>query len=348
MLLILTGVIAVAFHFPRQLVRNTLPHRIAVSGNKQQDPGVETSVAPTNISPPTPEQLLDHYNAGTSVYDTKVRFWGKVVDQDGKPVEGATIAAIVVTLRMVKYKDGYREFSILTAKSAADGTFLLEGADGFTLVIQHLGKDGYVLPSLYQEGTRFKGATYSYHYMPMGGEGHLFRPNPSAPVIFHLWKLNKPEPVAIADIGRGGPDIKVGGPLIPFLFSNFRITDIGTVEAPRWEVTVSGLEADDGVIKADSSDIFMFQAPESGYTHSITFRYGPEGTDSVKGEPGAPVRFYIRSKRGRWYSAEDCAFFSPEADGTVNPKIRTWTNPNGSRNLEHDAAHPLPRPSLDN
>jgi len=290
---------------------------------------------------------LERYNAGTSVYDTKVRFWGKVVDQDGKPVEGAKIAAFVVTLRMVKYKDGYREFSILTAKSAADGTFLLEGADGFTLVIQYLGKDGYVLPSAYQEGARFNGAKYSYFYKTMGGQENLFHPNPSEPVIFHLWKLNKPEPVRIIEARGSGPKVKVGTPPTPVLFSNISVTDIGSVEAPQWEVTVSALEADDGVIKADPLDIFMFQAPESGYTHSITFRYGLDGPGATIGEPCALVRFYVRSKRGRWYSAEECAFFAPDEEGLQVPKIRTWTNPNGSRNLEHDAAHPLPEPSLD-
>ena len=182
--------------------------------------------------------------------------------------------------------------------------------------------------------------------MPMGGGENLFRPNPSEPVTFHLWKLKKPEPVRISDIGRGGPKFKVEDPPTELFFSNFRVTAVGTVSAPQWEVAVSALEVDDGVIKADPSDLFMFQAPESGYTHSITFSFGPKGTDAIKGEPGAPVRFYVRSKRGRWYSAEECAIYSPEPDGTVTLKIRFWTNPNGCRNLEHDAAHPLPEPSL--
>ena len=85
---------------------------------------------------------MEQYNAGAGVYDTQVRVWGKVVDQNGKPVEGAAIAAFVTTLRMIKVKDAYREFSILTTRTAADGTFKLEGAAGFSLTIELLSKDG--------------------------------------------------------------------------------------------------------------------------------------------------------------------------------------------------------------
>ena len=150
----------------------------------------------------------------------------------------------------------------------------------------------------------------------------------------------------IVDIRGASPKLKVGAPPTPIFFVNVKLADVGTAQAPQWEVTVSGLEADDGVVKADPTDIFMFEAPESGYTHSIKFRYGTQGTDSVKGEAGAPARFFVRNKRGHWFTAEDCAFFSPNMDGTMIPKIRSWTNPNGSRNLEHDAAHPLPEPIL--
>jgi hypothetical protein len=102
--------------------------------------------------------LLDQRNQGVSAFDTKVRFWGKVLDQDGQPVEGATIKAIVTTLRMIKVEGGYREYDILTTQSAADGSFMFDGAEGFSLTIRQLSKEGYVLPSAYQAGTRWEGA----------------------------------------------------------------------------------------------------------------------------------------------------------------------------------------------
>jgi len=346
LLLILSNVIAVAIYFIQQRADNTSQINL-VDVSEAQPPGSHTCASPITAAPtPTPEQDLAEYNAGTGAYDTHVRFWGRVLDQNSDPVEGATIKASVTTLRMIKVEGGYREFTILTAQSAADGTFMLDGADGFSLSIRQLSKDGYVLPSAYQAGTRWGGATYFYCYKSIDGMEIAFRPDPSRPMIFHLWKLKKPEPVAIIDMSRGGPEFKVGAPPTPELFTNMTVTDVGTAQAPQWEVTVSGIKSDDGVVKADPSDLFMFQAPASGYTHSIKFKYGMKGTDAIKGEEGAPVRFYVRSKGGRWYSAEECAFFAPKGDGTIIPKIRSWTNPNGSRNLEHDAAHPLPEPLL--
>ena len=269
-----------------------------------------------------------------------------MVDQNGQPVAGATIRATVTTLRMVKVENGYREYEILAAQSAADGSFMFDGADGFSLTIRELSKDGYVLPSAHQAGTRWEGARYFYRYKSIGDAQKVFRPDPSKPEIFHLWKLIKPEPLAVTGTGVDGPEYVVGSPPEPLHTFSIKVTDVGTTQNPKWEVTIASLEADGGVIKAEPSDVFMFEAPEFGYTRSITFRYGPEGANEMTDDSGVPIRFFVRSKGGRWYSAGDYAFFAPNKDGIVTTHMRYWLNPNGSRNLEHDAAHPLPRPSL--
>ena len=52
---------------------------------------------------------MAQYNRYAAGYDTHVHFWGKVVDQNGYPVEGAAIVACVSTMRLVKVKGKYRE-----------------------------------------------------------------------------------------------------------------------------------------------------------------------------------------------------------------------------------------------
>ena len=294
------------------------------------------------------EWQMARYNAGAGAFDSQVRFWGKVVNQDGRPVDGAAIAASVTTLRMIKVEGGYREYEILHATSGADGTFGFDGSKGMYLDIETLGKDGYVLPSAYQAGTRWPGAKYHYRYFSMGDHEDVFRPNPGRPEVFHLWKLKRPEPLEIIDDtgGLNGPILRVGAEPESYRTVSMMLTDVGTPQSPQWELTVSALEPDAGVIKANSSDIFMFVAPPSGYTHSIKFLYGPVGADQGAGEPGSPVRFFVRSHHGRWYGAAEYAFFSPDQDGRVRSRMGYWINPNGSRNLEHDAAHPLPEPLL--
>ena len=308
---------------------------------------VQQLVAGTEEPPPGEDPWAQH-NAIASRFDTRVRFWGKVVDQELAPLEGVRIVATVTTLRMIKTNDGYREYEVLRATSDADGAFMFDGADGMYLDIETLGKDGYVLPSAYQAGTRWSGAKYHYRYRAMGSDEKTFSPSRLHPEIFHLWRLNKPEPLVINGntSGLNGPEFKVGAAPEAFRTISMMVTDVGTSQAPQWEVTVTALEPDGGIVTADPSDIFLFEAPEAGYTHSIRFRYGPNGADQGAGDQGAPIRFFVRSRSGRSHGASEYAFFAPDQNGTVLTQVRSWRNPNGSRNLEHDGAHPLPPPHL--
>ena len=126
------------------------------------------------------------HNSIAARFDTGVRFWGRVVDQNGDPVKDAEIAASVTTLRLVKVNGRYQEYSMLTARSTADGSFKLEGAEGFSLTIEQIHKVSYVLPSAYQAGTRWPGAKYDYRYLSMDGQGKIFTPDMSKPEVFHL------------------------------------------------------------------------------------------------------------------------------------------------------------------
>ena len=299
--------------------------------------------------PPPGEGPWDQHNAIASRYDTPVRFWGKVVDQKDTPLEGVNIAATVTTLRMIKTENGYREYEVLKATSDATGSFMFDGCDGMYLDIEALAKVGYVLPSAYQFGMSCAiGSKFRYKYLSIGNQESVFTPNQNRPEIFHLWKLTKPEPLDIGGNcdGRNGPEFKVGSPPDRLRTISMMVTDVGTAEGPQWEVTVTALEADGGVVKADPLDIFMFHAPEFGYTHSIKFRYGVKGADESQDDPGAALRFFVRSNGGRWYAAREYDFYSPNSAGVVETKMRFWLNPNGSRNLEHDGGHPLPRPIL--
>jgi len=280
--------------------------------------------------------------------DGRVRFWGKVVDQNKAPLEGVNITVALTTLRMVKAESGYREYELLTTKSAADGTFMFDGGTGMTLDIDALGKEGYVLPSAYQAGTRWPGAKYRYRYVYIGNPEKVFTPNRSRPEVFHLWKLVHPEPLEIGGdtSGLNGPELMVGAAPQAFRSVSMMVSAIATSQGPRWEVTVEALEPDGGVVMANPSDVFMFEAPASGYAHSIKFSYGHDGADLARGDPGAPLRFFVRSHQGRWHEAEDYAFFAPNHYGKVLTQMRYWLNPSGSRNLEHDSAHPLPAPGL--
>jgi hypothetical protein len=255
---------------------------------------------------------------------------------------------------MIKTEKGYREFELIDTQSKADGSFMIDGAEGFSLTIEKLVKPGFVLPAPYQEAMRFpEDFKYRFTYNPMAGAKEIFHPDPASPVIFRLWKLRDPEPLFMSGSWAGyhGPKLQMNavGQKLSMAFApggakhdsdiSITVTSVGTEKSPRWEVSVAAVENDGGVAKADPNDAFMFEAPASGYQREQKFQYGPEDADQY--EQGAPVRFFVRSKQGRWYSAADLIFFAPDANGQIVTKWRNWLNPNGSRNLEHDSANPI-------
>ena len=345
LVIVMTGVFMTILHFMRQPLQSIYsPKNDSASGvGATQDRLGKTAI---NGKAKTEDEMLDRHNLGASAFDTRIRLWGKVVDQHGNPVEGAMIKAIATTLRMVKVENGYREYEILSAQSAADGTFMFDGAEGFSLTIRQLSKDGYVLPSAYQAGIRWEGARYRFRYKSIGDVQSVFHPNPEQPVVFHLWKLNKPEPIKVRDIGRSGPIVKVGSAPTKLFSISILVTSIGTANAPEWQVTLTSRKTGGGLIAAAPSDVFMFDAPSNGYTSSIKFRYSPKGASEMGDAIGIPVRYYEVGEGGSCYSANELVFYEPRDDGIVLYKMRSWTNPNGSRNLEHDAAHLLESPRL--
>lgn len=319
--------------------------------------GQPPSSASGKQSPPRaqkPEDIINYHNAGASGFDSKVRFWGRVLDQDGNPIERASIRASVTTLRIIKTEKGYREFELMDTQSKSDGTFMFDGAEGFSLTIEKLTKTGYVLPSAYQEAMRYpEDFKYRFTYNPMGGSDRIFRPDPASPFVFRLWKLRNPEPVFMSGhwASNTGPSFKINGEARKRSMAfepggtrhppdiSITVISVGTEQSPQWEVTVAAVEDDGGVVKADPDDAFMFEAPAEGYQKVQKFRYGLE--DVKQYDEGTPVRFFVRSKQGRWHSAADTIFYPPDVHGKIVTKWRNWLNPNGSRNLEHDSANPI-------
>ncbi|MBK1817077.1 hypothetical protein JIN84_15745 [Luteolibacter yonseiensis] len=299
-------------------------------------------------------------NLRFSQYDSKIRFWGKVMDSDGYPLEGVYVKAVAITYRIKKTPEGdVWDYPVVETRTKSDGSFVLDGMAGFVLKIEKMSKQGYVLPRATQISTTYPGGSNrEYRFKSMDPHEPVFSSDPSKPVEFRLWKLKKPEPLSI---GRAVLSIRVGEPARYFslvsrnypeqAIGRFKpdvkisISRIGEVRPPRWEVKIEGYDEDCGVMKADPKDPFMFTAPEEGYQQSITYEYGPDCVNEFTGLPGFPVRFFARSKNKYWHAAVDSVFQSP-VDNEESPQIDIWTNLNKSRNLEHDAVRPLPDPPL--
>ena len=108
-----------------------------------------------------------------------IDFYGKVVDQNGAPVAGVEVKAAI---RLMKEPipgmigDG---FDYLVASTASDGTFSFLNRTGEFFGIDKIQKEGYLVSATVHE------KTYYYYY---ASDEKKYRPNPSVPEVFKIWK----------------------------------------------------------------------------------------------------------------------------------------------------------------
>ena len=96
-----------------------------------------------------------------------IEFYGKVVDETGTPLAGAT-----VTFGWVVYPEDVMHTNVL---ADPEGFFALNNATGATLYVS-VTKDGYV------QGTNQ--GRFDFHSLPDAS----FQPDPNNPVVFRLLK----------------------------------------------------------------------------------------------------------------------------------------------------------------
>ncbi len=111
-------------------------------------------------------------------WKTPIAFYGKIVDEEGKPVQGANIKCI--------WTDLSREGTSTAAlTSDSHGRFSLTGVRGKNLGIE-IKTEGY--------HTRRKQNQFDFEYANIYASS-FHRADPNQPVVFHLLKKNVAEPL---------------------------------------------------------------------------------------------------------------------------------------------------------
>jgi hypothetical protein len=255
-----------------------------------------------------------------------INFYGRVVDQDGKPLAGAHVGVSV----SVGYLPSPGALGMKDEKSTqltdANGNFILTDANGHSLKIESIDVHGYKLSEKVKR-------SYAYSW-----SGDIFHPDPTNPVVFKMWKMQGPESL-VGSVWHG--NVSCDGSLTTFdLLRGKRVKDgnlqISCVRTPlispppgngpfdyKFEIAVVG-----GGVQP-TEDEFTYLAPEKGYAPSFIEAKKPS-------DPGWRGRltqaFYFRTEDGHygtlfvdWYTAQN------------SPTHLEWTcsiNPSGSRNLE--------------
>ena len=329
---VLVACLLLALFRPRQHQNSTEPPQIVTPTNQltQQAQSQAPAVPPTsNIvqTAPLPPSATTFAKARAlaklASWQAPIEFYGKVVDENNNPVAGATINFHWVE---TPSKEGNKTSK---AQSDAAGLFSLHGARGPDLAVL-VSKEGYYS---YRETDH---PAFKYGFFSNGD----FSPDPRNPIVFHLHKKGKKEPLIRKDFPPGIGQIwqlhHDGMPIELDLLSGRKVSagngqlklefwrDVSDIKASRfdWKLQISISKG--GLIGTDEE--FAFQAPESGYQPSVLIDM-PATNQNWQDEVRS--KYYIQLPDGK-YGRIDVYLMPYNGVFTVQSAI----NPAGSRNLE--------------
>jgi hypothetical protein len=258
-------------------------------------------------------------------WERPIAFYGKVVDQNDQPIDGAKIwmgwTAVGAT----------PERTIL---SEVDGTFQIAGIKGKRLVVR-VQKAGY-----------HDGPTSAGDFEYAGFWESIFHiPDMNNPVIFRLRKRGDEEPMYLWSLAK---DLKADGSVNWFNVKSgkfggaagdlaFIVTRSNQTRMRQFDYTLTVQAAPGGGI-AFSEEKMMFEAPSEGYVPSwqTAQTFGaPDYTHLQK------LRFYLKTPDGKYAAVQ--GHVAQMGDPEAQVQMTVYYNPNGSRNLEYNEAKRLNR-----
>lgn len=293
----------------------------------------QNSIAPNSVNSSS-SATVPRINASTPLTDVEksnifrqevlakwqgsINFYGKVIDEDSNPVEGASIH-----LQWVEEptEAGNRHADIL---SDAEGLFFLTGQRGLDLGV-FVGKKGYYTS---------RGDTHSFNYGPLRGPS--FPADSLNPVIFHLKR--KGQGVALITSQRGvhlKVDVDVPRDNVPVWVDFFQkqAGATGQLEIsqikPPWQTATNwsySLSIPDGGL-IENQDEYQFVAPTAGYQSTVEYDFSKDETNWTT---QVTKQFYIAFGEPRKYG-----WLRVESNLAQETVFLTYAiNPSGSQNLE--------------
>ena len=253
----------------------------------------------------------------------KQDFYGRVVDQYGHPVEGATALGTLLWRTGIDTGEK-REQHFAQSDKAGDFQFTGYHADRLAVAVK---KDGY----------------------DMGvGDGIYEAPNAAnktsstARAVFHMWKFRGLEPLftskfEVRMVGDGTPtrlDPSTGRRDSGELVVSYRRTPEDPKPGKAYDGAITLEMRNGGLI--ETTDPYPYDAPVAGYQPSVVFVI----SESAKKSGEAHGQYYFFD--GQRYGLVDFYFDAGYVRSSFL-KLRCVENPSGSRNLElRNARNPFP------
>jgi hypothetical protein len=281
----------------------------------------------------------DNFNPMAKVvesYLTPIEFYGKVIDQNSNPIEGATIEVLPFDQPFGESESK----SKMNLNSTADGRFSVKNIKGLAMGVV-IRKQGYLeMPDF---GLENPASSRRIEYGLDGSGGKRFK-DPNNPTLFTLHKIGVLEPIMYIDDGAW--HLPTDGNAKCISLDSIKGEGIHQIEfrfdtdwakIPKDSDALFGvfnwkleLKIPGGGFVRNKSD-FAFEAPEFGYEEKISFTHPINEPNWEKGDGG---RYFVRFSDGAYARIR----FSICANSDTRQLLMTsWLNLNtGSRNLNSD------------
>ena len=275
----------------------------------------------------------------TAAANVPIVFYGALQDQNGAPVEGATIRAAYNRWTIPDVVQGSPSRATNDFYSDAAGRFLISGITGETMTIS-IEKEGYELEPHAKMSFGFGYGTPEHH-----------EANPTNPVVYHLWKrmggaslvgrsFDRTVPVDGTSVsldlvneqflGNNGWKTVVGAEIPPGptlrIWREPAFFDPQRTRPTAWRYELTWPK---GKFQS-TDDALCYLAPSSGYGEKLEMSTHAEDRDFRLRDKRA---FYFVDPAGR-YGRGSLEVWADYGETTALATLYVFWNPDGSRNLE--------------
>lgn len=255
-----------------------------------------------------------------------IAFYGRVVDQDGKPLQGVAVDYQVTAIPLIPIPWGPDKTMEGSRVTDQNGLFAVDGEQGTSFDVYSLRKSGYRESGYYEQGHA--------RYEPHDSQRHV--PRRDKPVEFVLIRSDLPRAEKMFDQRlrlnwSGGSTTEDLGP------------DIGKLE---FTASRSGRDANDTMKKFEwvvimrATGFTMTKLPGANVRIAPLTGYVPNGRsgfspDEKTWSSVVDESYAIRTEKGL-YGLMELTIYGSREDSGVGGRITVYLNKDGSRNIDHE------------
>lgn len=299
----------------------------------------EIKAKPENVGEDVWREIVFRHRIRVENENGTLDFKGKVVDQDGVPVEGAKICGLCkIFVESLQYQVSKLGLQVIDREiirySNSNGNFSFSGIRARTLNILSITKEGF-LDEAYSK---------TYNFSPSFPETIKYMGASDSSDVFVMFSQDKTEPLSkkswLKRISADGTNFAFdleGGEFHDNPLSGDLIVSVDAEYGPRskminypWRIEVGLVDGGILVAKDERSNL----APKEGYLKTLEWR---SLSQEDRWESDFEKRIYVKGPEGRFFASVVLHLqVLPNNRGRI--RLETLVNPKGSRILRFNPA----------